>query len=362
MESAPFEADDPLAAAARLVAAGRAREAADNLEKRIGRGHGGLLARLACARAWLAAGNREAALAAARDAATLHPGVAEAAVCLGEMLMKSGLLPAAIAEFQRALRLDPESADARFLTGCAWLEAGEAARAQQAFAALDPATPGLAERVAAAEAMGARPRSDGGYVRHLFDQFAADYDARMLSHLSYRAPLILHELAGLVMGARDGLVVLDLGCGTGLSGAAFAGRAARLDGIDLSPAMIEKARARGIYTSLRLGDVEDDLGEAAYDLVLAADTLVYLGDLAPLMRRVAAALKAGGFFVFTVEAGEGEDFALGPKRRWRHSSAYLRDLAGRCGFEVAGLMACVPRTEAHEAVNGYAVALAKPIR
>jgi predicted TPR repeat methyltransferase len=351
--------DNPLDEAETLLTAGRAGEAALLLGRLIGEGRGGLLARRVWAKALAASGDHAGALEAARETASLFPGIAEAALGLGEVLLAGEQLPTAIAEFQRALRLDPELTEARFLLGCAWLAAGEAGRALEAFAAVTPQTPGLAEHVARAEAMQARPRSDAGYVRHLFDQFSTDYDARMLSQLCYRAPQTLRELAGLVMPGLVGLEVLDLGCGTGLSGAAFKDRALRLDGIDLSPAMLEKARARGIYDNLTVGDIEAGFGDAAYDLVVAADTLVYLGELAATMTAVAAALRGGGFFLFTVEAKEGEGFELGPKRRWRHSENYLRALAAKHGFEIAGLMACVPRQEAHAAVNGYAVALCK---
>ena len=341
------------------MAEGRADEAAEVLEALLAENRGGVLARLACARALMAAGCRDRALAVARETAALHPGLAEAASGLGEALLKAELLPTAIAEFQRALRLDPDCGQARFLLGCAWLEAGEAERALEAFSALDPATPGLSGQIALAQAIRARPRSDAGYVRHLFDQFSADYDARMLSQLSYRAPQILRELADLVMPGRGALAVLDLGCGTGLSGAAFKDRAALLDGVDLSPAMVEKARARGIYDGLSVADIESGFGASLYDLVLAADTLVYLGDLDAAMHAVAGALKADGFFLFTVEAKEGEGFELGSKRRWSHSERYLRDMAERHGFDVAGLLTCVPRMEANAAVNGFAVALRK---
>ena len=220
--------------------------------------------------------------------------------------------------------------------------------------------PGLVERIAEAEAIQARPRSDAGYVRHLFDQFATDYDARMLGTLGYRAPMILRELAALVIPGETGLDVLDLGCGTGLSGAAFKDRAGHLNGVDLSPAMIEKARTRGLYDDLFVADIESGFGAARYDLVIAADTLVYLGDLDSAFAAVWAALKPGGWFLFTVEANETEGFELGPKRRWRHSESYLRQCAAGCGFAVAGFMACVPRHEAHQPVNGFAVALYKP--
>ncbi len=106
-----------------------------------------------------------------------------------------------------------------------------------------------------------------------------------------------------------------------------------------------------------MGDIETALA-GKYDLILAADTLVYLGDLAPLFRAIGACLSPDGYFLFTTEAKEGEGFALGPKRRWRHSEAYIRDQAGKAGLSVAGLVAASPRTEANLPVPGFAVALA----
>jgi predicted TPR repeat methyltransferase len=179
-----------------------------------------------------------------------------------------------------------------------------------------------------------------------------------LGQLRYGAPGILRQLADLV-DVGTGRRVLDLGCGTGLAGDAFRAGAMRLDGIDLSPAMIEKARARGIYDALSVGDLEETLaqGADAYDLILAADTLVYLGDLTNVMRGAARTLARNGFFLFTVEAMDGEGFALGPKRRWRHSDFYLRAVATRAGLDVAGFMNCQPRSEAGTPVEGFAVAL-----
>jgi predicted TPR repeat methyltransferase len=152
---------------------------------------------------------------------------------------------------------------------------------------------------------------------------------------------------------------LDLGCGTGLSGAAFKDLAGRLDGVDLSPKMIEAARRRAIYDGLRVGDIETVLAEAGpnYDVVLAADTLVYLGDLAPVLAGVRGRLKQRGFFFFTLEKAAGETYELGPKRRYRHAQAYIRQEAARAGLEVMGLLDCSPRDEAKTPVAGFAVAL-----
>jgi predicted TPR repeat methyltransferase len=349
--------DDPIQAAEALIAAGKADDAARDLRARLAAGRGGLLARLTLIKALLAAGDKDAALAEARETVALNPQVAVAVLALGEVLLAADLLPTAIAELQRALRLDPHLDRARLLIAEAWLKAGEAAKALEALAELD--NPPVA-MMAAAQAIQTAPRSDPGYMRYLFDQFSADYDTRMIGQLGYAAPQILLDLAAMVMPGREQLVVLDLGCGTGLAGLAFKPLAARLDGIDLSPAMIEKARARGIYDHLAVADLESALAAPgpAYDLILAADTLVYLGDLAPVFTAAQVHLAPDGFFLFTVEQAK-EGFELGPKRRWRHGEAYLRRLADDTGFTIAGLVAATPRHEAGQPVPGFAVALSR---
>jgi predicted TPR repeat methyltransferase len=354
--------DDPLGEAEELIAAGQPQDAVDVLERLHEEGRGGLLLQTLRVRALIAADRPHEAVAVAREAAVLHPSAATAIVALGDALLAAGHVATAIGEFQRALRIDPDLAPARFALGTAWLAAGEAEKAAEAFAEIAPedAPPQLEAKLAEIEAMKARARSDARYVRHLFDQFSHDYDARMIAQLGYGAPLILRDLAGLI-GLQGPLAILDLGCGTGLAGVAFSELAARLDGIDLSPRMIEKAKARGLYDALHVGDIEATLHDAGriYDLILAADTLVYLGDLAPVLRGGAAALVERGHFLFTVERKDGDGFELGPKRRWRHSETYLRAEAERAGFDVAGFLACTPRTEAGAPVEGYAVALAK---
>ena len=103
---------------------------------------------------------------------------------------------------------------------------------------------------------------------------------------------------------------------------------------------------RGIYRNLAVADIETALiGGAAYDLIIAADTLVYLGDLAATFDGVARRLKPDGFFLFTVELSPETAFELGPKRRWRHSENYLRRLAETVGWTSPAL-AAAPRTEA----------------
>jgi predicted TPR repeat methyltransferase len=350
---------NPLDHAEDLIAQGRAKEAARLLFDLIEEGRGGLLARFALVRALLAANDAGEAVRVARETAMLNPSVATAAVSLGEALRVAGTLPTAIGEFQRALRIDPSLDEARFGLGRAWLDAGEAEKALEAFAHIASASEELQTAIAQAEAARGQARSDARYVRHLFDQFSIDYNARMRGQLGYRAPEILREMASFVLVRQRDLSILDLGCGTGLAGVVFKDMAARLDGIDLSPAMVEKARALGIYNTLAVADIETGLAafDRRYDLILAADTVVYLGDLAELFTGIVARLAPEGVFLFTVEKADREGFELGPKRRWRHAESYLRAAADAAGLAVAGLMPASPRTEAGVPVEGMAVAL-----
>jgi len=352
------EGGDPIEAAEVLIASGRADQAARDLRARLDAGRGGLLARLTLIKALLILNDTPHALEEAREAVSLNPNVAVAVLALGETLLAAEALPTAIAELQRALRLDPALIRARELIAAAWLKAGEADKALENLRELENPPP---EMIAACKAIKAASRSDPGYVRHLFDQFSADYDQRMIGQLAYAAPQILFDLAGMVLPGAENLSIIDLGCGTGLAGVVFKPLAARLDGVDLSPAMIEKARARRIYDQLEVGDLETSLSvpNRSYDLILAADTLVYLGDLGPVFKDARNCLAPDGCFLFTVEKMDGTEFELGPKRRWRHSEAYLRRLAEQTGFTIAGLVAAAPRQEANQPVEGLAVALTR---
>ena len=192
-------------------------------------------------------------------------------------------------------------------------------------------------------------------MRDLFDQFAPRFEAELTGALDYRTPSLLAgllERAGVAAARR--LRVLDLGCGTGLSGAALADFARRLEGLDLSPRMLAEARKRGIYHALHKADLLDWLPgrTGAFDLIAAADVLNYLGELAPALAAIAGALAAGGMAAFSVEAGEGAPFALGAAMRYRHDPAHVAALAAAAGFTVVVQEAAVLRLEQGAPVAG----------
>jgi len=189
----------------------------------------------------------------------------------------------------------------------------------------------------------------------------------MLERLEYRGPAVLLEAvrAGAGGPMRFG-TMLDLGCGSGLGGAAFRPCVDWLVGVDLSPAMIEVARAKGLYDRLSVGEIgaflrEEAANHAAFQLVLAADVFVYCADLAPVAVATAAILAPGGLFAFTVESHDGAGVRLTETLRYAHSADHVRAALESAGLAVLALRPAATRTEKGVPVSGLvAVARGNP--
>jgi predicted TPR repeat methyltransferase len=274
-------------------------------------------------------------LAAAADlftqAAEAEPAFAAAWFALGETAAKLGDHVGAVAAFTRALALDPQD---------------------RSGAALHLA------RLGAADPAQAMSRA---YVETLFDQYAPRFDGA-LEALAYRGPQLILDAVTRAKPGATFAEALDLGCGTGLAGAAFRPRVGRLTGVDLSPGMNARARARGIYDRLEIAELaallrDERTAHRHFDLVIAADVFAYLYDLAPVVRAIADVLGEGGIVAFTVEteAADGHHVALGEKLRYRHSAGHVRAAVEAAGLDVVELAPASTRNEAGGAVPGLVV-------
>jgi predicted TPR repeat methyltransferase len=261
------------------------------------------------------------------------PGFAAAWFALGEARAKLGDGAGAAAAFREALRFDPQDCHGAAL---------HLAR----LGAADPAT-----------------AMSPSYVRAVFDQYAPRFDNALVEGLTYRGPERLLDAVGRARALLPDAgfdTMLDLGCGTGLAGAAFRTQARHPTGVDLSPGMIAQARAKDIYDRLETGELAEFLAaERAigrrYDLAVAADVFVYLFDLAPVVRAVADVLSPDGLFAFTVETHEGDGVELGEKLRYRHGAAHVRGAVATGGLQLLELAPVATRIESGHAVPGLVV-------
>jgi predicted TPR repeat methyltransferase len=239
---------------------------------------------------------------------------------------------------------------------------GQAATAAAAYGralALDPADElGAALHLARLGAATLPLSAPEAYVRHLFDQYANRFDAHLLDKLGYRAPELLCA-AVQSLGERRFAHVIDLGCGTGLSGAAFRAMAERLTGVDLSPGMVAAARAKRLYDRLEVANIEDFLiaeSPASAALVVAGDVLCYVGDLSPVLRAAHEVLEPSGLFAATLQKGEAA-FELGADLRFAHAPSYVQETAAASGFTVAIMSEAASRRDAGADVAGLVVVL-----
>jgi predicted TPR repeat methyltransferase len=279
-------------------------------------------------------------LAAAADlllqATELAPGFASAWFTLGEIRERLGEREAAVAAFRKAQMADPD----------------------------DRHGASLRLMLLGAEPLSSMPPA---YVRALFDQYAPKFEAALVDDLGYRGPSLLFKA---VLAARAAVRkpaffrrAIDLGCGTGLAAAAFAKEVDHFTGIDLSPRMIERARGTGLYGELEVAEMVQGLRakpDASADLILAADAMVYLSDLADIVGEAKRVLAPGGLLAFTLETHGGEGVVLGEGLRYAHGAPYLRASLAAAGLTLSRLDQLSARNEDNVPVPGLVVVAAKP--
>jgi len=213
----------------------------------------------------------------------------------------------------------------------------------------------------------ATPAMTAVYVRRLFDQHAPEFDQALVERLDYCGPgLLFGAVCAVAKNPQRLGSVLDLGCGTGLAGAAFRPFCDWLAGVDISPGMIEQARNKALYDRLLVSDLTQFLlaeAGASYDLVLAADVFVYCSDLAPIAKAVAAVLAPGGLFAFTVETlddfGDDPGVRLQETLRYAHGAQHVRTAIAAAGLRLLRLAAASTRSEKGAPVPGLLAVAAK---
>ena len=265
----------------------------------------------------------------------LAPGFASAWFTLGEVREQLGERDVAVAAFRQALIADP---DDRHGASLRLMRIG-------------------------AEKLSEMPPA---YVRALFDQYAPKFERALIDDLGYRGPALLFKA---VLSVRAAIrkpaffkQAIDLGCGTGLAATAFAANVDEFIGIDLSPRMIERARATGLYARLEATEMVEALRrkpDASADLILAADAMVYLSDLVPLLHEVKRLLVPGGLLAFTVETHDGDGVILGQGLRYAHSAGYVRSSIEAAGLTLSQLESLSNRNEDDTPVPGLVAVAAR---
>jgi predicted TPR repeat methyltransferase len=123
--------------------------------------------------------------------------------------------------------------------------------------------------------------------------------------------------------------------------------------------MMKRAERRHIYDQLVLADNVDYLRtrHEPCDLVLAGDVFIYTGDLVAVFQAVAARLRPGGLFAFSLESAPHGDFVLQRNRRYAHSLSYIRRLARQTSFDLVSIHSVKLRRREEEHAESLIIVL-----
>ena len=242
-------------------------------------------------------------------------------------------------------KIDEEALAEAYNRALALEKAGDvdaAVKAYEEVLAIDPDDHGgAAVRIAAMGRGETPPKAPDAYVETLFDQHAEAFEDILVEQLGYAVPMMVRQrLQTLHLGPFKRL--LDLGCGTGLTGEALRDMADDITGIDISENMVEIAHEKDLYETLYVAEAEDfleDNDDEPFDIITATDVLPYLGALEPLFFGAAENLNAGGLLIFSSETLPedtlaGRPYMVGRHQRFAHAETYVRERLAATGFEV----------------------------
>jgi predicted TPR repeat methyltransferase len=198
-------------------------------------------------------------------------------------------------------------------------------------------------------------RASNAYLEQYFDEFSATFEQK-LSGLHYAVPDAIGEALRKLAPAPRSLRILDAGCGTGLCGPKLAPHARELVGVDLSSKSLELASAKGLYDALHPREIVDYMracDERSFDLVVAADTLIYFGDITEFLQGARRVLAPGGWLIASFQTLAADNgFTIEPSGRFSHGRAYVLERHGAEGFTPVAIDPLDIRQELGLSVSG----------
>ena len=255
---------------------------------------------------------------------------------LGVCYNAKGLHDDAIKLFTKAVQINPKYCEAYNNLASTYRSQGlekEAVKFYQKILELDPNHSQALHILASIN--GTTPLSaPKAYVENLFDSYAKNFEVSLINELKYNVPEIVKDLLDNQLEHYDH--ILDMGCGTGLVGLALGnGSYKRLDGVDVSKKMLEKASAKNIYTDLFHSDIVEYLKgtKLKYQLFIAADVFIYIGDLKEVFSLIKQNNENGGLIIFSTEHYSKSGYKLMDTGRFAHSKSYIETLSSNFNFK-----------------------------
>ena len=258
---------------------------------------------------------------------------------LGAIFKQTARISEALDANQKSITLSPQDSEAHYNLGNTLRELGRFDEAEESYRQATELKPDFAEakhQLASLteETTNSAPRA---YVEKLFDGYAAKFDHSLVDNLEYKMPkmiveIILENHPGGMLGS-----ILDLGCGTGLTGLEIKKYCTNLEGIDLSKRMLDEATKKNTYDRLTYRDIVDYLSteNLNFDYFISTDVFIYVGDLSDVFRLIKSRNNLGGKLAFSTEHTDKNGFILGKSGRYSHSKPYIESLCEKYNYTVS---------------------------
>ena len=299
-------------------------------------------------------------------ARSIDPSNIEVLNSLGSVLVDTDRFQESLLIFQEALKKDPNYWRLHKNMAVAMLRLDRKSESLAHYRKVEQLHPGLEDVRHMIAALGGEriDRASAAYVETLFDGFAGDFNTNLVDRLDYRLPEEVVELLTKTLGQTKVAKTLDLGCGTGLLAPHIRPLTDMLVGVDLSAKMIDHARRTKLYDQLVKTDAHEFLTacDMEFDLVLALDVLIYVGDVEELFEGLTGVCLPGARVILSTETFAGEGFALQQTGRYAHADSYLAACATQYGFIVEHHQPTDIRVERGQPVAGSIHSLVAPPR
>ena len=270
----------------------------------------------------------DAAVESYKKALAIKPDYAEVNYNLGNALNDLGKLDDAVKSYEKALAIKPDYAEAHNNLGNVLKDLGQLDDAVKSYERALAIKPDylVPQHMINALTGNTSTEPPKEYVKNLFDDYAEGFDDSLIKQLGYKLPFLMKELILKLDPLRNKFEkVIDLGCGTGLTGIELRDISNNLTGIDISSNMVAKTRELDVYDCLIEGDVVDILSSSKekYDLFIALDVFIYIGELTKMFKTVRQCCNKNALFIFSIEAQEEDGYSLLKSARYSHSESYI---------------------------------------
>lgn len=286
-----------------------------------------------------AQGKLDNAIDSYKKAINIKLDYAEAYNATGIVLKAQGRLNEALEAYKKAVFIKPDYAEAYNNIGNIFKDQGNSNKAIEAYNNALKFKPHYAEAShmlfsLTEKRTNAAPKR---YVENLFDGYAPNFETSLVEKLEYNTPRTITDILLKINENKNLGSILDLGCGTGLTGLEIRKFCSKLEGIDLSNSMINQAKHKNAYDKLSKCDIFEYLcsSDLVFDCFIATDVFIYVGELSEIFHLIKKRNKKSGKLAFSTEHTNKDGFHLEKSGRYSHSKKYIEDLCRKFDYSIS---------------------------